>query len=487
MARHAHKMLLPLVLPLFLAACSTNPVTGDRQMTALMPPEQEAAIGAQQHPAMLKEFGGRYENVNLQAYVDRLGQQLAAKTEIPGTRYTFTVLDSPIVNAFALPGGYVYVSRGLMALANSEAELAGVVGHEIGHVTARHAADRYGRGVLAQGGAVLAGILLGQGAGQLAQQGAQAALASFSRGQELQADNLGIRYMTAAGYDPREMAGFLASMGRHAQLEALLAGQPGKADQFSYLQTHPPTGDRAERAAAAASMTPGAPYLIRQDEYMQAINGMIYGDSPDHGFVRGRVFAHTGLGIRFEVPDGFRLLNSNEAVLGLGPSGSQIVFSDAQAQGAFSAADYIGNVWAKGTALADLRSLSIDGIPAATAVTRLAGPQGPVHARLVAIAGNAGRYYRFLLTAPLEQAGRLDAVFLSSTQQGFRRLTAAERAGLKPYRIKVVQVKPGQTVSDFVAAFPLKDYAEERFRVLNNIPPGTEPRPGIWVKTIIEG
>ncbi|MFV3128134.1 M48 family metalloprotease [Niveispirillum sp. KHB5.9] len=479
------RRLLPLLL-LYLAACSTNPVTGDRQMTGLMPPEKEAAIGAQQHPEMLKEFGGRYEDARLQSYVDRLGQSLAAKTEIPGTRYTFTVLDSPIVNAFALPGGYVYVSRGLMALANSEAELAGVVGHEIGHVTARHSADRYGRGVLAQGGAVLAGIFLGQGAGQLAQQGAQAALASFSRGQELQADNLGIRYMTAAGYDPREMAGFLSSMGRHAQLEALLAGQPGKADQFSYLQTHPPTGDRAERASAAASVTPGASYLIRNEDYMRAIDGMIYGDSPSHGFVRGRVFAHTGLGIRFEVPDGFRLLNSDQAVIGLGPDGSQIVFSDAPTQGAYSAADYIANVWAKGAPLADARTLTIDGQPAATAITKLSGQNGPVFARLMAIAGGSGRYYRFLLTVPWDRAERLDGGFMA-TVQGFRRLNATERAALKPYRIKVVQVKQGQNVAGFVAAQPLKDHGEERFRVLNNIPPGTEPRPGLWVKTIIEG
>ena len=486
MARRTPKKLLTLLLPLYLAACSTNPVTGDRQMTGLMPPEKEAAIGAQQHPEMLKEFGGKYGDAKVQAYVDRLGQQLAAKTEIPGTRYTFTVLDSPIINAFALPGGYVYVSRGLMALANSEAELAGVVGHEIGHVTARHSADRYGRGVLAQGGAVLAGIFLGQQVGQMAQQGAQAALASFSRGQELQADNLGIRYMTAAGYDPREMAGFLSSMGRHAQLEALLAGQPGKADQFSYLQTHPPTGDRAERAAAAANVTPGASYLVRQDEYMQAIDGMIYGDSPDHGFVRGRVFAHPGLGLRFEVPNGFRLLNSDKAVVGLGPDGAQMVFTEAPGQGAYSAGDHIVSVWAKGAPLSDLRSLSIDGLPAATAITRLSGKDGPVFARLVAIAGTNGSYYRFLFTAGLEQAGRLDAGFLA-TAQGLRRLTATEKAGLKPYRLKVVQVKPGQKVADFVAAMPIKDHAEERFRVLNNIPPGTEPRPGLWIKTIIEG
>ncbi|MFV3075186.1 M48 family metalloprotease [Niveispirillum fermenti] len=479
--------LAPVMLPLWLAACSTNPVTGDRQFTALMPPEQEAAIGAQQHPEMLKEFGGRYEDAKLQAYVDRLGQQLAARTEVPGTRYTFTVLDSPIVNAFALPGGYVYVSRGLMALANSEAELAGVVGHEIGHVTARHSADRYGRGVLAQGGALLAGILLGQQAGQVAQSGAQVALAGFSRSQELQADNLGIRYMTAAGYDPREMAGFLSSMGRHAQLEALLAGQPGRADQFSYLQTHPPTGDRAERATAAAAQMGGANLLVRQSEYMQAIDGMIYGDSAQNGFVRGRVFAHPGMDFRFEVPDGFRLLNSDQAVIGLGPEGSQIVYSQGQADGAYSAADYIANAWAKGVQLGELRSLTIGGLPAATAVTQLSGQSGPAFARLVAIsAGTAGRYHRFLLSSPPALASRLDPGFLD-TANSFRRLTAAEKAGLKPYRIKVVQVKQGERVADFVARMPLKDHADERFRVLNNIPPGTEPRPGVWVKTIVEG
>jgi predicted Zn-dependent protease len=275
-------------------------------------------------------------------------------------------------------------------------------------------------------------------------------------------------------------------MGRHAQLEALLAGQPGKADQFSYLQTHPPTGDRAERAAAAANVTPGASYLVRQDEYMRAIDGMIYGDSPDHGFVRGRVFAHPGLGLRFEVPTGFRLLNSDKAVVGIGPDGAQMVFTDAPGQGAFSAGDYIVSVWAKGAPLSDLRTLSIDGMPAATAITRLSGQNGPVFARLVAIAGAKGNYYRFLFTAGLEHAGRLDAGFVA-TAQGFRHLSATEKAGLKPYRLKVVQVKPGQKVADFVAAMPIKDYAEERFRVLNNIPPGTEPRPGVWIKTIIEG
>ncbi len=240
------------------ASCSTNPATGERQFTALLSPEKEQALGAQEHPKVMAEFGGPYENAQVQAYVDRLGQRLAAKTEIPDLKYTFTVLDSEIVNAFALPGGYVYITRGLMALANNEAQLAGVIGHEIAHITARHTAERYSQGTLAQVGAVLAGVFGGQQIGQVAAQGAQLVLAGWSRGQELEADTLGIRYMADSGFDPREMSSFLDTMGRHAQLQALLAGQPGAADSFSYLQTHPPTTERVEKASAAAAAREGA-------------------------------------------------------------------------------------------------------------------------------------------------------------------------------------------------------------------------------------
>lgn len=483
--RALRRSVLPLTA-LLLSACTTNPVTGDRQFTAFMPPEQEAAIGAQQHPEMLREFGGRYEDAKLQAYLDGLGQRLAAKTEVPGTRYTFTALDSPIINAFALPGGYVYVSRGLMALANSEAELAGVVGHEIGHVTARHSADRYSRGVLAQGGSLLAGLLLGQEVAQLAQSGSQLALASFGRSQELQADGLGIRYMTAAGYDPQEMAGFLSSMGRHAQLEALLAGKPGQADQFSYLQTHPPTGERAQQAAQAATQAGGQNLKVGRAEYLRAIDGMIYGDSPGHGYVRGRVFAHPQMNIRFEVPEGFRLLNSEQAVVGIGPQGAQIVFDQAPAQGVGNPQDFITRVWAGNAPLSGLQTFTVDGKPAATAVTRLNSKSGTFDARLVAIRGGNDSFYRFLFTSPPAATSQLSAGF-QATATSLRALTAAEKAGLRPYRIKIVTVKPGERVADFVARMPYKDYPEERFRVLNNIPPGTEPQPGQLLKMITEG
>ncbi len=469
---------------LALSACTTNPATGERQFTALMSPEQEKSVGAEQHKQVMDEFGGPYDNPAIQAYVDKIGQRLAANTERPDVRYTFTVLDSDIVNAFALPGGYVYVTRGLMALANNEAQLAGVIGHEIGHVTARHSAERYSRGTLAQVGAVLATVLGGAEVGQLAQQGAAGVLAGWSRGQELEADSLGIRYMAGSGFAPTEMSSFLATMGRHAQLQALLAGKPGAADQFSYLQTHPPTGERVEQAAAAAKQRAPQDWETDGAAYLRTIDGMLYGDSPKNGYVRGQVFAHPSLGFRFEVPEGFRLLNGQSNVTAIAPDGKTLmVFDGAPGQGARNPAEFIAGVWAPNAPLSGTQTLTIDGLPAATAITPVNTRSGQVNARLVAIRWDADSYYRFLFVTPTLSPAA-DRAF-QDTATSFRRLTSADRAGLRPYRLRVVQVRAGETVEDLARRMPFRDYPEERFRVLNDIAPGTPLRPGQLVKLVV--
>ena len=481
------RFVLLLGLGGMAAGCSTNPATGERQFTGLMSTEQETQVGAQQHPEILQEFGGPYDNPAIQDYVNRLGQRLAANTEREEVKYTFTVLDSEIVNAFALPGGYVYISRGLMALANSEAQLAGVLGHEIGHVTGRHSAERYSRGTLAQVGAVVAGIFGGQQIAQLSGAGAQLALAGWGRGQELEADELGIRYMSRAGFDPLEMATFLDSMGRHAQLEALLAGRPGAADQFSYLQTHPPTGQRVEEATKAASTRPGGQWEVDREDYLRTIDGMIYGDSPQNGFVRGRVFAHTQLGFRFEAPEGFRILNGQKQVTAVAPDRNGIiVFDAAPSQGARSPEEFLARVWAAEAPLTNTQRISVNGLEAATGTTVANTQQGQLAARLVAIRWDQDTYYRFLFLTPQQAAGRYDEAFRDTTYS-FRRLNSSERSRLRPYRIKVVEVRPGDRVEDFIRRMPFDDYPEERFRVLNNISPGTELRPGQLVKIVTEG
>ncbi|HYC05424.1 MAG TPA: M48 family metalloprotease [Azospirillaceae bacterium] len=485
--RRARPLLAMAAAAALLAGCSTNPATERRQFTGLMSQEQEQQVGSEQHEQVMQEFGGPYKDQRLQDYVNRLGQRLAANTENPEIKYTFTVLDSEIVNAFALPGGYVYVSRGLMALANSEAELAGVIGHEIGHVTGRHTAERYSRGTLAQVGAVVAGIFGGQQVAQLAGLGANLAISGWSRRQELEADSLGVRYMADAGFDPMQMAGFLDSMGRHAQLEALLAGNPGAADQFSYFQTHPPTGERVEKAAAAAQKRAAGDWEVDSEAYLRTIDGMVYGDSPENGFVRGTTFAHTQLGLRFDVPRGFRLLNGQKQVRAISPEkDAAIIFDAAPGQGVRSPEEFISRVWAAQAQLGELQRLDINGMPAATAVAQVQGQQGPMLARLVAIQWDADTFYRFVFLTGANGAGRYDEAF-KQTAYSFRRLGSEDRNRFRPYRIKVVQARPGDTVESFIRRMPFDDYPEERFRVLNNIPPGTELRPGQMVKLVTEG
>jgi predicted Zn-dependent protease len=260
--RHARARLLLAVLSVGLAACTPvrNPATGELQYTSLSQ-EEEKQLGRAEHPKALAQFGGAYENVKLGAYVDRVGGRVKNASELKGETFTFTVLDSDIVNAFALPGGYVYVTRDLIALTKDEAELAGVLGHEIGHVMARHTAQRYDRAKVGQGlglAGQVAGLLLGgylggaEGArmggdlgGQAASLGAEAYVQGYSREQEFQADELGIRYLAAAGYDPTAMAGFLATLEADDACRQQLAGQGAvrraisSATGFVPIRAHP--------------------------------------------------------------------------------------------------------------------------------------------------------------------------------------------------------------------------------------------------------
>jgi len=206
-----------------LAACATAPATGRSFFTAGMSQEDEAKLGAKQHKEIVKEFGGAYQDPALGRYVSSLGTLLARTSELPDLKFTFTVLDSPIVNAFALPGGYVYVTRGLLALAENEAEVAGVLSHEIGHVTARHAAERYGQAMAAKLATAGLGILFGSGPEvQAANTLSALALSSWSRDQEFEADTLGVRYLTRGGFDPGAMASFLAKLQANSRLQAKL-------------------------------------------------------------------------------------------------------------------------------------------------------------------------------------------------------------------------------------------------------------------------
>ncbi|MEX0697413.1 MAG: M48 family metalloprotease [Dongiaceae bacterium] len=475
-----------LALALAASGCTINPATGEQSFTAFMSEADEIRIGRETHPKILEEFGGAYDDPAIARYVASIGGFLASTAEQPNRGFTFTVIDSPIVNAFALPGGYVYVTRGLVALADNEAELAGVVAHEIGHVAARHSAQRYSQAVLAQIGLVGLGLATGSGAlVDLAGAGAAVYLQSYSRDQEFEADTLGVRYLSRATYDTGAMSSFLERMQASSRLDAELAGRPEAADAYDIMSTHPRTADRVERAILAAGAAPVADPLVARDIYLDKIDGMLFGDDPDEGLVRGRSFLHPAQRFAFEVPPGFRLHNSAKRVVARGPDDAAIIFDAAPNRSRAGMIDYLRFEWARNAALDEVAGLDINGLEAATGRTRAQTDRGPLDLRLVVIRFDADTIFRFIFATPPALTERL-STDLRRTTYSFRRLSAAEAASLRPQRLRVVTVQPGDTVATLGQRMPFEDYREERFRVLNGLGSNDRLVPGQRVKIVTE-
>jgi predicted Zn-dependent protease len=484
--------LFPVVsLLLLLTACTTNPATGDKSFTAFMSPEQERQVGAQQHSRLVEEMGGLYPDPALQAYVADVGAKLVRVSETPDVPYTFTIVDTDDVNAFALPGGYVHVTRGLLALANSEAELAGVLAHEIGHVVARHAAERYSRSVAAglgtDGlGAIAEASGLPEGVGDLGALGSQAYLQSYSRDQELEADMLGIRYLAQAGYKPDAMANFLANLDNDSRLQAALASRPAAtADARGIMASHPRTADRIARASQLAGQMPLADAPAGKDGYLARIDGLIYGDSREQGLRVGRDFYHRRLRITFRVPPGFAMINRPRSVIAGGPEGSLMAFDMVKAPNMLDPAAYIRENWG-GLRLRGLDRIEVNGMEGATGTARVRTHGGMADVRLVAIRADPARLYRFIFLTPPRLTGELVAE-MKRTVYSFRPLTEAEAAAVEPLRVHVVTVKPGDTPRSLAANMWFSDHRLEHFLVLNQIGPETPLKPGQEVKIVTSG
>lgn len=490
------KTLPKLAFIAALAATAAAPATVDAQI--FMSQEEEKRLGTEEHPKIIREFGGVYEDPQVAGYVAVVGGRLAANSDNPQIGYTITLLNSPMVNAFALPGGYVYITRGLMALANDEAELAGVLGHEIGHVTARHTAKRQGKSVVAGGlitlGAIATGILTGssglaQGVQQLGGAAAAGYLASFSREQEYEADLIGVKVLARTGYAPNAQAEFLQSLADYSSLEAQLAGRKGEEKGTDWLATHPNTRERVQRAIQAAGLEnarPDAP--TNREQYLQVIDGMVYGDDPSQGFVRGQTFSHPQLRITFTVPNGFRLVNTDTAVIAVQRQGGSRIQFDSEPDKRKAATDpgsYITRVWAAKLGLKRTEPINVNGLPAATAAARLNTQSGQVDARFVAIQWDQSTMFRFLFITPPQQTAAMTTPFQQTTYS-FRRMTDQEVAGLKPHRLRVHTVRAGETVESLAAALPGEELPAERLRVLNGLQPGDQLRPGQKIKLIVE-
>ena len=486
--------LAVLLLPLLAAGgCAVNPATGEQSFTGFMSPQQEVAIGEEEHPKLVKEFGGAYEDADLAAYVTRIGLSLARLSEAPDLPYSFTVLNDDKINAFALPGGFVHVTRGLIALADDEAELAGVLAHEIGHVVARHTAQRYSRAVATNLGLTVLGVLgsaygVPSQLGQVASVGAQAYLQGFSRDQELEADQLGVRYLARAGYDPQAMASFLEKLRAHSELEAVLAGKPpGSVDDYDIMATHPRTLDRIQQAAALAGEAPIGQPLRQRERFLAGIDGIVYGDDPRQGVRAGRDFRHPDLGIGFTVPPDFVLFNGARQVVARGPGDAVVAFDMAGAEAARQTSDpgiYLARVWAREINLTDTERLEINGMPAATGRAVVRARAGDRELRLVVIRERPDRLFRFLFVAPQAAAQRYRSEFQRTTYS-FHRLTDKEIAAIRPLRVKVVTVGAGDTVESLAARLPFDAYKLERFESLNGLDRNRRLVPGSQVKIVV--
>ncbi|MGE8132071.1 M48 family metalloprotease [Novosphingobium subterraneum] len=443
--------------------------------------------GAEAHPQLLQEFGGAMTGAQA-TYVETVGKNIAIQSGLSNARgdFTVTLLNSPVNNAFAIPGGYVYVTRQLAALMNNEAELAGVLGHEVGHVAARHAAKRESQAtrnsLLGALGSILSGALLGNSAlGQLGQQifstGSQLLTLKYSRGQETEADNLGITYLQRAGYDPRAMSTVLQSLANQNALDASVKGTTNQVPEWA--STHPDPASRVRAALTRAGNTVGR---TNRDTFLAGINGLTYGDDPAQGIVDGSSFVHPALRLAFQAPNGFYLVNGTRAVSISGQSG----------KGEFSTAAYSGNLESyvrsvftklssqQQLAPATLERTTVNGIPAVYGAARVNSGNGQVDVVVFAYEFGPQQAYHFTTISQAGQASQFDTMFRS-----IRRISATEASAVKPRRLSVVTVKSGDTVESLAKRMAYTDQPLQRFLVLNGLTAGSRLVPDQKVKLVV--
>ena len=453
---------------------------------------KERQQGTAANPDILKEFGGAYNNPPKAAYVERIGRKAAVQSGLSAdpAQFDVTLLNSPINNAFAIPGGYIYTTRQLVTLMNDEAELAAVLGHEVGHVAARHGQKRQNaatrNSILGVLGQVLVGAVAGDsGIGQLLNKGigtgVQLVTLGYSREQETEADGLAVQYLVSAGYDPMALSTMLASLAAQTDLDARISGNTRTTPEWA--STHPDPAGRVRRAqtrASAANFTKG---VRNRDAFLTAIDGMLYGDDPKQGMIDGRQFLHPELKIGFTAPQGFTMQNGTSAVA-ISGQGGQAQFSTAAYSGNLES--YIQSVMQslqdKGSALPtlDIRRTSVSGLPAAYVTLRGNTQNGPVDISVMAYEMSKTQAFHFVTVT---QAGQGFGPFAEMVQS-FRPLTTARAAAVKPRYLRVVRVASGDTVQSMAAKMAFSDYKLERFLVLNALTANSRLTAGQRVKIV---
>lgn len=465
---------------LTLTHCAQNPVTGGKDFV-LMSAQQEIQMGAQAHQDVLKEYAA-LDNAALQAYVDEVGQRLAKQSHRPELAWHFTVVDSPDVNAFALPGGYVYITRGILAYLNSEAELAGVVGHEIGHVTARHGVRQQSASTAVGLGAVLGSILVpgldNQAGASLLQTLAQAWTAGYGREHELESDRLGAQYLAKSGYNPQAMIEVIGVLKNQELFAAEQAGRDGKkpGTYHGTFDTHPGNDARLKKVVGEANKyTLDHPREGRSD-YLHKMAGIYFGDSPDQGVIRNNALLHEKLGLAIQFPQGWQVKNRPDRVMAISPQGDALVELQ---QGPRHDKPLETLQKLKLDAGARYDSGSLSGYPAAFAAGAQQGK--PVVAAAVAFNGTQ---YLIAGMAKDKPTYNRERNTLRGAINSFHAITAAEKQAARPYVLHVTTAQPGMTMAALARQSPLGATAESQLRLINGLYPRGEPKPGQLLKIV---
>ncbi len=445
-------LLAPLVaLP--LAACATNPATGGRMLSTVSE-GQEVQMG-QQYMVEIEREQGVYDDPALNAYVDSVGQALAAVSERPDIPWSFRIVDDPVVNAFALPGGPIYVARGIMAHFNSEAEMASVLGHEIGHVTARHIVEQMSRQQLAQLG-LIASLIAVPDLMPFAQ-GLSGAMAvvflKFGRDDESQSDELGFRYMTRLDYDPQGAVDMFEILDRQGE-------DSGRAIP-EWASTHPDPGNRiraAEQRIASSGITDG---LVRRDEFLQRIDGLVWGEDPRQGYFIGQRFVHPELAFEFTLPDGWEKRNTHTAVLAGSPS-KDAMFQLTAGQGSAeqAARDFLSSDEIRETGTT---RRTVNGLPAVVATFAVQTREGLIEG-IATFVEYRGLTYAMLGYAPSSRVA-LYASAVERTMESFAPVTDPSLLSVEPWRIEVVRVPERMTVEEFGRQYPSTVDSETILRI----------------------
>jgi len=460
------------------SACATNPVTGEREIS-LVSESQEIQMG-QQAAQSVEATLGLVDDPALQDYVRGIGAALAASSERPHLPWRFGVIEDPSPNAFALPGGFIYVTRGLLALMENEAELAAVLGHEIGHVTAKHSVSQISRAQLAQLGLGVGMILLPElaGLGEAAGTGLSLLFLKFGRDDERQADDLGFRYALDRGYDVREMADVFAALAR--------AGEAAGASPVpSWLSTHPDPGDRVadvERRVAALNRSLDG-LTTNSAGFHQRIDGMVYGPNPRNGFFEGGWFLHPDLRFRLRFPQGWQAQNLAQAVYAVSPQQDAIVeLTLAEGPHGTAARNFLGQ---EGIQAGRLSTESVNGSPTTLAPFQATTQQGTVQG-VVAFLDYGGNTYRLLGYAPAQAAAGYERTFLDAIRS-FASLTDSRALAVQPNRIDVVRLDRSTTLADFNRSFPSVIPIDE-LAIINQVAGASSTIPGgRYVKRVVGG